>query len=506
MSSLAQQKVWSIDHPFERRDFSFYEQSERSRELTKSTLGNLLQNGVQWAQSLGCINVRTPTLGEIVVTLFNSFGTEPDETMSLRVLASVMASNSINGKACIGDALRSILRQQSPQALRLRREASLSAERDAHATFEVLFASPVPVRQPQFSSISQSVVDRTVPWLDRPLGFVTSTPASEDINARMARLELDRDTLMRRLTAAAPPAVPSPSLAPPQAKVDKKVKAVSVAQTPVPVPVVSPPSVSPSAYEDTNGDDTDSSFDGLPMEAMGLAGLAGAEASVAETIPDDERGTLNKEALSPDLYLNLLDPKRWPAMCRAHLRTDVIKKFEAYYEDFTHRRRHDAVAYISILRSAAAICEEDLTPPGMKKVRMHVIAQVQLVIGRFEFWRDEARQGTAAAAAGEAAQQRVRVALRKFVTDSPYLFCLDPYDKPRCNPGPLLGNAPSRPSRKSGHLRRGNKKRSRRLVTFEQGAEFAMAVAVGLDQYHRGNWLEIAVREAMSFLKHVCRN
>ena len=124
---------------------------------------------------------------------------------------------------------------------------------------------------------------------------------------------------------------------------------------------------------------------------------------VAETIPDDERGTLNKEALSPDLYLNLLDPKRWPAMCRAHLRTDVIKKFEAYYEDFTHRRRHDAVAYISILRSAAAICEEDLTPPGMKKVRMHVIAQIQLVIGRFEFWRDEARQGTAAAAAGEAA-------------------------------------------------------------------------------------------------------
>ena len=403
MSSLAQQKVWSIDHPFERRDFSFFEQSERSRELTKSTLGNLLQNGVQWAQSLGCINVRKPTLGEIVVTLFNDFGTEPDETMSLRVLASVMASSSIDGKACIGDALRSILRQQSPQALRLRREASLSAERDAHATFEVLFASPVPVRQPQFSSISQSVVDRTVPWLDRPLGFVTSTPASEDINARMARLELDRDTLMRRLTAAAPPAVPSPSLAPPQAKVDKKVKAVSVAQTPVPVPVVSPPSVSPSAYEDTNGDDTDSSFDGLPMEAMGLAGLAGAEASVAETIPDDERGTLNKEALSPDLYLNLLDPKRWPAMCRAHLRTDVIKKFEAYYEDFTHRRRHDAVAYISILRSAAAICEEDLTPPGMKKVRMHVIAQIQLVIGRFEFWRDEARQGAAAAAAGEAA-------------------------------------------------------------------------------------------------------
>ena len=308
MSSLAQQKVWSIDHPFERRDFSFFEQSERSRELTKSTLGNLLQNGVQWAQSLGCINVRKPTLGEIVVTLFNDFGTEPDETMSLRVLASVMASNSINGKACIGDALRSILRQQSPQALRLRREASLSAERAAHATFEELFASPVPVRQPQFSSISQSVVDRTVPWMDRPLGFVTSTPATEDINARMARLELDRDTLMRRLTAAAPPAVPSPSLAPPQAKVDKKVK---VAQTSVPVPaptavavVVSPPSVSPSAYEDTNGDDTDSSFDGLPMEAMGLAGLAGAEASVAETIPDDERGTLNKEALSPDLYLN----------------------------------------------------------------------------------------------------------------------------------------------------------------------------------------------------------
>ena len=97
MSSLAQQKVWSIDHPFDRRDFSFYEQSERSREVTKSTLGNLLQLGVQWAQSLGCINVRTPTLGEIVVTLFNSFETEPDETMSLRVLASVMASNSING-------------------------------------------------------------------------------------------------------------------------------------------------------------------------------------------------------------------------------------------------------------------------------------------------------------------------------------------------------------------------------------------------------------------------
>ena len=195
--------------------------------------------------------------------------------------------------------------------------------------------------------------------MDRPLGFVTPTPATEDLNARMARLEMDRDTLMRRLTAAAPPAVPSPSLAPPQAKVDKKVKAVSVAQTPVPVPVVSPPSVSPSAYEDTNGDDTDSSFDGLPMEAMGLAGLAGAEASVAETIPDDERGTLNKEALSPDLYLNLLDSKRWPAMCRAHLRTDVIKKFEAYYEDFTQRRRHDAAAFISILRLSAAGIQSD---------------------------------------------------------------------------------------------------------------------------------------------------
>ena len=51
---------------------------------------------------------------------------------------------------------------------------------------------------------------------------------------------------------------------------------------------------------------------------------------MAETIPEDERGILNKEALSPDVYLNLLDHKRWPAMCRALLRTDVIKKFEDY--------------------------------------------------------------------------------------------------------------------------------------------------------------------------------
>ena len=31
----------------------------------------------------------------------------------------------------------------------------------------------------------------------------------------------------------------------------------------------------------------------------------------------------------------VLDTKRWPAMCRAHKRYKVIKKFEVYYEDFT---------------------------------------------------------------------------------------------------------------------------------------------------------------------------
>ena len=38
-------------------------------------------------------------------------------------------------------------------------------------------------------------------------------------------------------------------------------------------------------------------------------------------------------------------------------------------------------------------------------------------------------------------------------------------------------------------------------VTFNVGVEFAMAVAVGINQYLNKNWLKIAIREALGHLK-----
>ena len=129
MFSHPSQTLWAIDRPFNRRDFTFFEQSSRSRDLTKSTLQAVCLQAVQWAHRMGAIQVPTPSFGEIVLTLFDSFDAEPDEDSSLRILASVMASTSIDGRACIGDALREILRQRSPLVQRVRREASLPSVR-----------------------------------------------------------------------------------------------------------------------------------------------------------------------------------------------------------------------------------------------------------------------------------------------------------------------------------------------------------------------------------------
>ena len=397
-----QQTVWALDRPFDLRDFSFFEQSSRARDVTKNMLQPALSAGVQWALSRGATNVPTPSLGEIVVTLFDSSGPEPDEDKALRVLAAVMASTSINGKACIGDALREILRQRSPQSQRVRHEASLSAERASMAMFDELFVSPAPVRQPIFTSASQSVgMNRLSPPFD-----------ADALAARLSRLELS--VIAGRLTAAAPPPIPTPAPTPvptivpsSQGKAKKVKPPVVVTLAPVPSPVVvrpATPSVVVSEGESDEEDDEDSAFDDLPVDAVALAALnAGVESapSVVETVPEDERNQ-DTEALSPELYSNLLDHKRWPGMCKAHGRADVLKKFTAYYEEFTKRRHHDASAFLLVLRSSAAICECDLSTPPFKKIRTQVVAQIQLIIARFEFWRDEYQKGTVAAAAGEA--------------------------------------------------------------------------------------------------------
>ena len=404
MFSQPQQTLWAIDRPFDRRDFAFFEQSSRSRALTKSTLQPVLMAGVQWARANGAINVPTPTFGEIAVTLFDSSDAEPDEESSLMILASVMASTSINGRACIGDALREILRQRSPQSQRVRREASLSAERASRLSLDELFASPMPVRQPLLAmfSTSQSAVRTPLP------------SGSDELSARMARLEMNTEAMLHRLTAAAPPLAPTPlvdTAPPPQVTVKKSKPVVAVTPAPVPVPAVvrvvtpAPVGPAPESVEESDEDDDDSGFaEDLLVEALALSGPdAGAEhaPSVAESVPEDERSG-DKEALSPELFTNLLDHRRWPGMCKLHGRADVMRKFFSYYEEFTHRHKHDAAATLLILRCSAAICEVDLSGPAFKKIRFQVVQQIQTIIARFEFWRIEYEKGTVAASAAEA--------------------------------------------------------------------------------------------------------
>ena len=396
---------WSIESPLSKSDFFFGPSTTRSLEVTRQRLQPVLHQGVQWARDQGATNVPVPTYGELVVTLFNDSGAPPDEVRALEILGTVLREGPV-AEMWIGEALRAILQQRSPQSQRVRRQVEqrfLAEQRALSLDFlDELFANsnqPSTTMNDHAPRISSSVPPAPV--------FFTPSPLVEELAVRMNRLELDRDAMLRRLTAAAPPPVPSP--AQPPAKGDKKPK-VAVASTPgpVPAPILSPPSVSPSSGEDTDGEDSDSVYDGMPSDAMGMAGLnARAEPSVTPsfTIPDEERGVLDKEALSPEKFINLMDHKRWPAMCRAHKRDKVLKEFVQYYEEFTHRRRHDAVAFITILRAAAAICEEDLTSQASKHVRLHVLAQIKAVIDRFEFWRAEFRQGTAAAAAGEAASQ-----------------------------------------------------------------------------------------------------
>ena len=185
---------------------------------------------------------------------------------------------------------------------------------------------------------------------------------------------------------------------------------VAVTPAPVPVPavvrVVTPAPVvpAPESVEESNEDDEDSGFEDLLGEALAVPD-AGAEhaPSVADSVPEDERSG-NKEALSPELYTNLLDHRRWPGMCKLHGRADVMKKFHGYYEEFTNRHKHDAAALFLILRSSAAICEVDLDLPGpaFKKIRQQVVQQIQTTIARFEFWKIEYEKGTLAASAAEA--------------------------------------------------------------------------------------------------------
>ena len=403
MFSQPSQTLWAIDRPFNRRDFTFFEQSSRSRDLTKSTLQAVCLQAVQWAHRMGAIQVPTPSFGEIVLTLFDSFDAEPDEDSSLRILASVMASTSIDGRACIGDALREILRQRSPLVQRVRREASLSAERAARFSLDELFASPLPVRQPLAAMFSTSQSDRT-PF---PSG-------ADQLAERMSRLEMNTEAMLHRLTAAAPPPAPTPlvdTAPPPQVTVEKSKPVVAVTPAPVPVPavvrVVTPAPVvpAPESVEESNEDDEDSEFTDLLLgEALAVPD-AGAEPapSVVESVPEDERSG-NKEALSPELYTNLLDHRRWPGVCNLHGRADVMKKFHGYYEEFTNRHKHDAAALFLVLRSSAAICEVDLDLPGpaFKKIRFQVVQQIQTIIARFEFWKIEYEKGTLAASAAEA--------------------------------------------------------------------------------------------------------
>ena len=249
MSSFApfQQSAWSLTSPFTKREFQFTHHTARSRAVTKSLLEPVLALGVKWALKQGATNVPVPTYGELVVTLFDSSEGAPDEDNALGILAAVLASTKYDGKACIGDALRSIVLQRSPQSQRVRREASLLAERGNEAVMNELF-SPA-VRQPSFSSTSQ------------PVGAALSPePSSDHLAARLAKLELNAETLFQRLTSAVAPAVPTPCAVPPassQGKI-KKAKAV-VAPTPVvvPVPVVGPslahltPSVDESSESET---------------------------------------------------------------------------------------------------------------------------------------------------------------------------------------------------------------------------------------------------------------
>ena len=200
----------------------------------------------------------------------------------------------------------------------------------------------------------------------------------------MARLELNTEAMLHGLTAAAPPPAPTPLVdtAPPsQGKVKKSKPVVAATPAPVPVPavirVVTPAVVpAPESVEESDEDDDDSGFaEDLLVEALALSGPdAGAEhaPSVAESVPEDERSG-DKEVLSPELFTNLLDHRRWPGMCKLHGRADVMRKFFSYYEEFTHRHKHDAAATLLLLRCSAAICEVDPSGPAFKKIRFQVV-------------------------------------------------------------------------------------------------------------------------------------
>ena len=203
---------WSIESPLLKRDFFFGPSTQRSLEVTRQKIQPVLHQGVQWAREQGSTNVPLPTYGELVVTLFDDSGAPPDETRALEILGTILREGPVAEK-WIGDALRAILQQRSPQSQRVRRQVEdriLAAQRAQSLDFlDELFANSSPpstTMNAQAPRMSSSVPPAPV--------FFTPSPLVEELAERLNRLELERDAMLRRLTAAAPPPVPSPAQPP----------------------------------------------------------------------------------------------------------------------------------------------------------------------------------------------------------------------------------------------------------------------------------------------------